>query len=332
MRKKLFLNLSLTSLVLFTLASCNNQTSNNNIDSSEALKASATYGEFNGGEAPDDYKNISLSNLNDMKDIYFLVNHKMANSNYYSYSYGTAIASGLYKQDIVANVVNKGKLSFSQTYTKGEFLNGGGAISSILKLSLSNASMSFEDASINRYLYRGLENNGTVDVDLEKKTGSASGFTEVESSSTRNGFKSIVGHDLFNITNYEVINLNSIINVTPISGDEVSGYVYEFSFTTSGDSSTDASYYYKKQQKLMLGNLSQMVDINIKELKTTLYFNSDWTLTKTETSETYDVTLANTSISSVKTSLTNEYYLFDEEIPDSQLQASYTKASSEMLA
>lgn len=334
MKSKLIKGSSFILLATF-LVGCNQTSSEskkeeNKDSSNESVeKFTPSYEDYSASNAPKDYENISVNDFfnnekNDIKDSYFLMNHKMANSTYYAYNYGTADAGNLYSQDVGVYFVNQNGTTFANVVTKGNNTGLGG----LLKDSVSNGKQYLENIQQNKFLQKQKTDNASLEIKEEngRKIGSCSEFSNFTSISSRTSFKEIVGHDLFNISNYEVLN-PSYITEAKLTSLTSSKAVIEYKFSVSGE--YDASSYYEKEQQTMLGSFASFIKIDVTELSLKITFNSDWSIIKSEANEKYDINLSNQKISVTSNFVTDYVFYEGDNILDPVIKQSFNNALKE---
>ena len=276
------------------------------------------------GSAPKDYDGKSISDIGTKKKssaykAFFYAEHKLANSNYFTYiqsanlnAYiGSAVA---FKQDVSGFRVFMNNAGFGQSITKSQKSSGFLAL-----MSVPSAVQKYEDISANKVGYR--QNKSEEKDSIEIKTGENetdgkyiygsfnSDKYDQKKMMTKEDYENYWGHNLWGLTSYTVPSSNAIYKADIQNIDAGNSITLSYEFTTKDTAidGVDASKGYQKEQQQMLGQATASVSVTIDSLKIELTLDKDLFPTKVHCIEEYTASAMGQSIIKIKNDIVNVY-------------------------
>lgn len=300
--------------------------------------------------APTDYKGTTpweaWKTLSDTKDIYFLMDHKMGNSNSYDVGYGKVDVTypslgsmEVYSQDVYTLGISEGTSTYTQFVTKGQVFGD------LLSFTVNGASRQVEDVVDKTYKTIDSKTTDASDFSIDgtglDAAATVSAWDSPKSYKDRSSFLEVTGHDLFELTNYYVPDTSAILDVEVSRLGEDENEV-DMTFSTNDEGGkTDASTWYAKEQSAILGATidsdTARITIAINSLAVKFYVDDDWNITKTETSESYTANVfIGSSTNPISLDITNEmttlFTVFENEsdIADKRVWDFYDETRSQI--
>ncbi len=282
------------------------------------------------GEAPKDYEGVSpLDVIDDGFKAYTLIDHRLANTNYYCTMNGIVdvnvdIVGMHYSQNVSSVKAFVGTTGVSQAValSKDTFAN----------LSVNNVEQRLEDVRKGYYGYRrGIASTSWIDE--ETGLGHVQDWEEKDISvNSRPTFLDTFGHDLCGVTNYYVPD-SGYVSLTRAAYEE-GKYTFDFEFSTSEEKNA-GKYYLREQQHMMStsgsGITSSMVELSIRTLAASIVVDETFLPISMHVEETYQASLQAFDLVRLTSSFDTKFVAFEgENIPDAYVEDIFDETLSSL--